>query len=270
MSCDRIDSLLSDGAPLDAGAKEHIAGCASCRSMITVLGESGEELGSEEVGRLKTLVSKDLRPVRPLPSDRKLVALLLIFFVSFSVLAAWPTRYHGLRGLNATQMAIYFSVIACCAFLGALAIIQEMIPGSRKRISPVLAMALAVIGLIAVIVVLFPNFSTNHFVRYGEGCIRVGSVCGLLAGLLLFLALRTGFFASPVSAAISVGFFAGLSGVAVLAMHCSLLTVPHILVWHFGVLLLGLAAGTGIGLLLEIAGSKKIFANRNFRDSAPE
>jgi len=41
-------------------------------------------------------------------------------------------------------------------------------------------------------------------------------------------------------------------------------------VWHFGVLLLGLAAGTGIGLLLEIAGSKKIFANRNFRDSAPE
>jgi hypothetical protein len=209
MSCDRIDSLLSDGAPLDAGAKEHIAGCASCRSMITILGESGGELGPEEVGRLKTLVSKDWRPVRPLPSDRKLVALLLIFFVSFSVLAAWPTRYYGLRGLNATQMAIYFSVIACCAFLGALAIIQEMIPGSRKRISPVLAMALAIIGLIAVIVVLFPNFSTSHFVRYGEGCFRVGSVCGLLAGLLLFLALRTGFFASPVTAAISVGFSRG-------------------------------------------------------------
>jgi hypothetical protein len=270
MNCQNIDNFLSEGSPLDGQAQEHVAGCSSCRSMITGLAGVNGQPTPEEIAKIKNLLSSDLKPARSLPSDRKLVTALLLFFICFAVLAAWPFHYFGLRALTANQMAIYFGVIVACAFLCAVAIVQEMIPGSQRRIRPSLAIALGATGLVAVTVILFPNFDSSHFVRYGMGCFRVGSFCGLVAGLLLWLTIRRGFFTSPISGAIVAAFFASLAGVAVLAMHCSLLTVPHILVWHFGVLAVGAAAGTGLGWLCEILNAKRFSANRNFAAKIPE
>jgi hypothetical protein len=270
MNCQNIDSLLSEGSPLDGRAQEHIAGCSSCRSMITGLAGIDGQPTLEEIAGIKKLLSSNLRPARSLPSDRKLVTLLLLFFISFAVLAAWPFHYFGLHALTANQMAIYFGVIAACAFLCAVAIVQEMIPGSQRRIRPALAIALGATGLVTVTVILFPNFDSSHFVRYGMGCFRVGSLSGLVAGLLLWLALRRGFFTSPLTGAVTAAFFSSLAGVAVLAMHCSLLTVPHILVWHFGVLAVGAVAGTGLGWLCENLSAKRFSANRNFAAKIPE
>ncbi|MDQ2777020.1 MAG: DUF1109 domain-containing protein [Acidobacteriota bacterium] len=270
MNCQNIDNFLSEGSPLDARAQEHVAGCSSCRSLITGFAGFDGQPTLEEIAAIKKLLSSDLERAKALPSDRKLVTLLLLFFVSFAVLAAWPFHYFGLHALTANQMAVYFGVIAACAFLCAVAIVQEMIPGSRRRIRPALAIALGTSGLVAVTVMLFPNLDSSHFVRYGMGCFRVGSLCGVVAGLLLWLTLRKGFFTSPVSGAVTVAFFASLAGVAVLAMHCSLLTVPHILVWHFGVLAVGAAAGTGLGWLFENLNAKRFSANRNFAGKIPE
>ena len=76
-----------------------------------------------------------------------------------------------------------------------------------------------------------------------------GCACAFLGGVLFSLILKKSFFSSPLAAATSIGFFAGLAGVAVLALHCPVQSVPHIVVWHMTVLGIGAAGGAIAGSL---------------------
>src|ERR1035438_10017324 len=210
------------------------------------------ELDQQVIRELKTRLTADLRPVRALPSDGKLITLLVLFLAVFTALAAWPVHYIGLRALTPTQLCLYFGVIAAAVILCAVALVQEMIPGSRRRIDPFIAIAAAVAGLVGTVMILFPSFDATRFVRIGARCFRYGSICGFICGLLLALLLRRASFTSPFRGTIAACFLASLAGVAVLAMHCPMLTASHILVWHLGVLLLGISAGAGLGEIARI------------------
>ncbi len=201
----------------------------------------------ERLDSIRSLVTSSLRPVRPLPSDATLICIALGLFIAFSLLAAVPVDYRGFHRLSTMQRLAYYPVITVCALLFSVSLVHEIIPGSRRRIHPALGVVFSLFSLASVAFGLFPNHHLAHFANLGLRCLGLGITCALVSGLLAYLLLRKGFAASPVRATTLTGFFAGLTGVAVLALHCPLQDVFHILVWHLGAMLTAGACGALLG-----------------------
>jgi hypothetical protein len=64
---------------------------------------------------------------------------------------------------------------------------------------------------------------------------------------LTWLLMRRGFVTDPLAGAVAGGAFAGLLGMAVLALHCPIFSATHIIVWHAGVIVVTSVAGACIG-----------------------
>lgn len=213
--------------------------------------ENLEPLDPNRLKAIRDRIAADAAPVKLLPSNLTLIGLLTAFFVAFSLLAAYIVRMLGLHVLTPVQMAFYFGLILLCAVGGAAVVVGEMIPGSRLRSRRRTWIVSTAVILPLTCVALFSSYDTRRFMHYGLPCFEIGSAVALITGLLLSLFLRKGFLASQRSAARVTGFFAALAGVAVLALHCPLLSVAHIFVWHFGVLLVGWLVGDLVGRRLE-------------------
>ena len=250
MSCDDVTKRLAEGAPLDAAEQQHAAGCPSCQSLLAPV-QAIEALDEEHLSAIRERVVAASAPVKPLPSDRVLIAFLTAVFLAFILLVARIVKMRALGALTPVQMLAYFGLILACALAGAAVIVGEMIPGSRLRSGSRMWMAATAVILPLTCVAIFRSYSTVHFVSLGIPCFEMGSACALGASLLLSLFLRKGFVAFRRSAARVAGFLAALAGVAVLALHCPFLSVAHIVTWHFGVLLAGWLAGDLIGRRLE-------------------
>ncbi|MBV9083923.1 MAG: DUF1109 family protein [Acidobacteriaceae bacterium] len=201
------------------------------------------------MNRLQALITMSLAPVRPLPSDRKLAWSLVVLFTAFTLITAIPVGYNGFHVLNAQQKFAYYALMLVCAACLSITIVQEMIPGSKHRISPRWTIVAAIFSLALLVSVLFHNFDLHAFVPLGIPCLRLGCLCALVSGALSWFALRRGFFASPLTASATVGSFAGLAGVAVLALHCPIQNSAHIIVWHLSVIVLGAIVGAVAGAL---------------------
>lgn len=217
--------------------------------MVQALTLPEAHLDRERIDQFQKLITGSLRPVRTLPSDRTLVWKLLAFFTAFSLLAAIPVGYKGFHVLNEYQRFAYYGLILLCAACFSITTVQEMIPGSKRRASPGWTIAAATLSLAVLVSVLFHNFDLDRFVALGIPCLRLGCICALAGGALSWLILRKGFFTSPVAAGVTVGFFAGLAGVAVLALHCPIQNSAHIIVWHLGPMALGGVGGAILGTL---------------------
>ncbi len=249
MNCHHITGKLAEGAALEAPEMEHVAGCEACQELTSAI--EAPNLDAEFLRKLRAEIGADIVPVSPLPSDGALIGRLVAAAVAFIVLVAFAVRMLGIDALSPLQMLVYFGVILSSVAAGAAVITGEMIPGSRLRSRGTLWAIATSAGLVLVSVALFRNYDLGRFVRLGMPCLEIGSVAAMTAGLLLSLHVRRGFLGFPRAAARRIGFFAAVSGVAVLALHCPYLNVSHILVWHFGVLLLGWLAGDLAGRFLE-------------------
>jgi hypothetical protein len=73
----------------------------------------------------------------------------------------------------------------------------------------------------------------------------------LIGGLLGWRLLQRGYLVSPRETIVLYGFFAGLVGVAVLALHCPIRNSLHVLVWHLGALVLTGFVGLLMGKFIE-------------------
>ncbi len=247
MNCDGIREFLSESQPLTVAAELHLASCAGCRAMLQALTPPQEEPNPKHIREIQSLITASLAPVRPLPSNRKLVCRLLVVFAAFSLLATLPVGYKGFHVLNTYQKVTYYGLLLVFAVWFSITIVQEMIPGSKRQATSRWPIMAAMIGLALLIYLLFQDFDTNRFGALGIPCLRLGCICALLSGALFWLICRKGFLTSPVTACASVGFFAGLAGVSVLALHCPIENSAHIIVWHLGAMLLAGLGGTVIG-----------------------
>jgi hypothetical protein len=210
-----------------------------------------EPLDSNRLAAIRERIVAETAPVTPLPSDTALIGFLTGVFVAFTFLAAFIVHMNAPAVLSPAQMTFYYGLILVSAVEGAAVVVGEMIPGSPLRARRSFWVVATALALPLVCVALFGNYSVRRFVHFGIPCFEVGSLSAAVAGLLFSLLIRKGFVASRRSAARVVAFFAALSGVAVLALHCPLLSIPHILVWHFGVLLVAWLVGDFIGRRLE-------------------
>jgi hypothetical protein len=203
----------------------------------------------EHISSIQRLVTTSLKPVRPLPSNRTLAWTLLAIFAAFSLVAAVPVGYNGFHVLNPSQKFAYYGVILISAAWFSIAAVQEMIPGSARKTKSIWPILATIFALALLVSALFQDFDTDRFVALGIPCLRLGSICALLSGALFWIVIRKGLFTSPVAASATVGFFAGLAGVAVLALHCPIQNSAHIIVWHLGAMVIGGLGGAILGAL---------------------
>ena len=247
MNCEDFRNSLCKGEPIAGDAADHLQACPACRAMLEALDVPPEEPDPRRLELAKRQIERALTPVLPLPSDASMIFWSVGLFIVFSAVAASPFGFQGFLTLSIVQCACYYVVITTGALFFSLATVQEMVPGSRRRIDPMLVVGVSLVVNALLVVLLFPHFELTDFVHSGVPCLRFGVICAAVSAWIAYLFVRRGFFTSPVRAAILIGFFAGLAGVSVLALACRIQNASHILVWHLGAMLLSGLAGAVFG-----------------------
>jgi hypothetical protein len=130
-----------------------------------------------------------------------------------------------------------------------------MRPGA-KRIGGGLLFIWIFAAIEAVFLILFHDYSLGRFVHWGTGCLRAGLLCAIPAAFLMWFLVWRGYVLNPVSAGAAIGCIAGLAGLTALEIHCPILTVPHVAVWHAAVVVVCAAAGALAGLATSRARSR--------------
>jgi hypothetical protein len=217
--------------------------------MVESLNSPGEAPDEQRLAQVKERIGRTTTAVRSLPSDTSMFVIALLLFLAFSMLLAMPVGYQGFLRLSALQRICDYATILVVAALFSLAIVQEMVPGARRRINPFTLLILLLMLLPLTTVALFPDFSLADFVKRGVPCLRFGLVCAAISAAFGFWLIKKGYASSPIRAGAIFGAFAGLVGVAALALHCPILNAAHILVWHCGGMLISGLAGAVLGAL---------------------
>jgi Negative regulator of sigma F len=258
MSCDEIRQFLAEGEELSPAAREHLSSCPSCRAMCAVLEQPAAVPDSDRLNEIRSRLTSRLSPVRALPPNRVLTAVALASFASILLAATLYDGHQALHALTPFQMLVYFGSFLLLAIFFSVALVEQIVPGSKRRVNSGALLAGAWLLLIALIPLLFRRFELNNFVEDGLPCLKLGTAGAVLAGCLGFVLMRKGFLTSPLQASLLLGSFAGLAGVTALALICPYLNAPHILVWHLGPMVIGGLGGTAIGLVLTQWAPNKI------------
>ena len=207
-----------------------------------------EQPDARRLAGIAQQLESSLVPVRPLASRATTILLALGSFVIFAVAAAYPFGYFGFHHLGAFVRLLCCVAIGAAAALLVLALDQELVPGSKRYVRPGLLMASLFAALGGLTAVLFPVFTMEGFISRGFPCLRLGTLCALVFGALLAIWLKRGYAVSGARAGAVAGFLSGLAGVAVLALHCPIQNAGHILVWHFGAIVIASECGVLAGL----------------------
>ncbi len=188
-----------------------------------------------------------LAPVRPLPPAWVLVGGVALACAAVALAGAARAGFNGFEKLDVFERALIFSTLCILVWLGATEAAGEMIPGSRRRVSPRALPAGTSLALIAIFAILFHDFGTERFVSQGIRCLAAGLMHAIPAALISWFLLRRGFAVNPVAAGLVLGTVAGLAGVSMLELHCANLEVLHVMLWHTAVIPVSAAAGALIG-----------------------
>src|SRR5689334_430779 len=175
----------------------------------------GTEIPPDEqrLAEIRNRLTSRLTPVRALPSNAVLIAFAL---AGFALICLLGTMYGGQKGwhaLNLVQTIVYFGVFLFLAVLFAIAVVDQLIPGARRRIRPAWLMGGGALLLVALAPVLFERFDVNRFVARGIHCVEFGTVCAAAGGLLSFFLIRRGGLTLLLVAAAMRGYLSGCRGV---------------------------------------------------------
>jgi Negative regulator of sigma F len=205
--------------------------------------QSPYEIEPALLERVASTARASLRAVRPLPPTWILSGGLVLIVASIALAGAARAGFYGIEEMGLVQRALIFSTLTMLAWVTATKFVHEMIPGSRRWLSPRVLLGVISAALLGVFALLFRDYQTYHFLSAGIVCLLTGFLFAIPAGLLSWLVLRRGFAVSPVSAGLAAGTLAGLAGVAMLELHCENFQAAHVLVWHTAVVPLSAVAG---------------------------
>jgi hypothetical protein len=201
----------------------------------------------ELLDRISLSVGSDLQSVASMPPSWILVGRLILIGGLVAVSGAILLGGHGFRAMSPLEISVVLAVLGVWMGVAASQCVVEAIPGSRRIASP-LAIALSgCLILTAIFGVLFRDYHAERFVTQGIKCLAAGIGFAIPAALGIWFVLRNGFTTNATASGFARGMLAGLAGLTMLELHCPNLEVPHLVVWHVGVLpmggLLGLVAG---------------------------
>ncbi|HSU60197.1 MAG TPA: NrsF family protein [Bryobacteraceae bacterium] len=263
MNCSDLDFLLStagsDG-PLPTGLSAHLKTCARCQALAAALNQSQPltSLPGESIASVEDRLLKNLKPVHALPSKKLFFAAFLSIFFVLLALGIFHLGAFAWAELSLTRRIMICASLGASAALLAYSMVQQMFPGSRRRLSPALLSAGTFVCLTLILAALFEVGHSGRFLRDGIPCFEAGIPYAVPAAILFWLILRRGVMLSPRATGVICGALAGLIGVSVLEVHCSNFDLRHILVWHLGVGVVGALAGLAIGWVGEMISRRRI------------
>lgn len=209
------------------------------------------DLKPEMLQRIADSIKPSLRPVRPLPPTWVMAGGLVLVCVAVSLVGAARAGFFGFEKMDLLERSLVFPALLIFAWAAGAAFVNEMIPGSLRRISPGTLLAVGSVALLGVFASLFRDYRTDHFLSLGIVCLLTGILHAIPAALLAWLLLRRGFALNSVSAGLAAGILGGLAGVGVLELHCPNFQAAHVLLWHTAVVPLSGAAGALVGWALH-------------------
>jgi Negative regulator of sigma F len=212
------------------------------------------DLKPEARQRAADSIKASLRPVRPLPSTWIIASGLVLVCAAVSVAGAARAGFFGFEKMDLLERLLIFPALVLVAWLAGNGFVNEMIPGSLRRVSPSALSGICSAALLAVFAFLFRDNQTDHFFSIGIVCLITGFLHAIPAALLAWLLLRRGFAVNSISAGLVAGTLGGLAGVGVLELHCPNFQAAHILVWHIAVIPLSSAVGALAGWALRLRG----------------
>jgi hypothetical protein len=206
--------------------------------------------------RIADSIKPSLRPVRPLQPAWALTVGLVLICAVVSLAGAARAGFFGFEKMDILERLLIFPALVILFWVTGVEFIHEMIPGSRRRVSPEAFLGLGSAALLALFALLFRDYRTDHFISAGIACLLTGFLYAIPAALLGWLLLRRGFAVNPISAGLVAGVLGGLAGVGMLELHCPNFQAAHVLVWHTAVVPLSGAAGALVAWMLRFrAGS---------------
>jgi Negative regulator of sigma F len=245
MTCRDLDrQLASRGSAALYAGRNHAATCPRCRDLLHAIavddaaGDLNPALAAEIAGRL----AGDLTAVRPLPPAGLLTTAFALIFSALTLLGGLALGDRALLRMDWLTALFTFASLAGSACLVAFALTGEMTPGRRLAPPWVLASGI-LLGLALVFATLFPYREEPAFWLHVWRCLRAGLAAGSIAAALVWLILRRGAVLDPRACSALAGLLGGLTGTAILEMHCPDFNVMHIIVGHWG----AAALGAGIG-----------------------
>jgi len=201
--------------------------------------------------RVADSIKPSMRPVRPLPRTWVLAGGLVLVCAAVALAGAARAGFYGFEKMGLLERVLIFSTLGFLAWVAGTEFVNEMIPGSRRRVSAGALLGMGSVVLVSVFALLFHDYHTDHFVSVGIVCLITGVLHAVPAALLSWLVLRRGFAVNFVSAGLAAGTLAGLAGVGLLELHCPNFQATHILVWHTAVVPVSGALGALIGWALR-------------------
>jgi hypothetical protein len=260
MNCHDVDQALSQGSPLPLQAEEHAGTCNRCQQLLSALNSpvSTDPLSPAALRNIAEKLADNLRPVRPLAPARYFVGAFVGIFVFIVALSVYRSGAFAIAVMTPLQTTAILSTLAIGSGLLVYSLVNQMVPGSRHRISPAL-LAVGITILVAMVMaVLFQVQQEENFWGNAWVCIRAGTLVGAITAAPFWLVLRRGAILSPRMTGAAAGLLAGLAGTSMLEMHCPILDAWHILLSHLGVAILCALAGLAMGLTAEIRGRRSI------------
>lgn len=206
-----------------------------------------QDPNAETLVRIAESISGSMRPVRSLPPRWILGGALALISSAVALSGAAGLGFFGIGKMSPLERVAVFSVLGILVLTTASELVSAMIPGSRRRFSSSGLLSISGICLAAVFALTFDDYQTTHFMHAGLVCLGIGLLHAIVAGLLSWLILRRGFAVNPVSAGLTAGTMAGLTGMSMLELHCPNFQLAHLLVWHLGVLVVSAGLGALCG-----------------------
>jgi hypothetical protein len=245
-----LDRWFGKQAPaLPFEAQRHLDDCQRCRKLYSFFSEAAP-VGNAPRGlelRVTQAIKGSLKPVSPLPSGTAIAAELIVAFLLFSAMIISVMTASGFVAMNLLQLAGIGAILALGVLLLGSSLAEQMTPGSLQRIPARAAAVILLTGLIAGIVLLFPWRIPEAFAIRGWRCLRAGLILAVPATPVFGFFVRRGVFLSLRTFGATLGAMAGLLSVTMLQFSCELQNIPHLLVWHVGVLAISTAVGAIAG-----------------------
>ena len=248
MTCREFVRRLSEMSRPDSLQKAHARSCPACAALL----DEGPAV-SPTAGLVARITEHmDLTPVRPLAGDKALTLRLLAVLGAAVVGGVAVVGIHSHRGADeVTWLLLYGCLVVASSALG-VCLPRRVVPGSAfsgAHWVSFVALALFAAGVSA----RFGRMDLADPIRVGAGCLTVGTLWGVAAAAGVWVVLRRGVWLGAGTGGLA-GLAAAMSGLAGLTLHCPILDVSHVLLWHGAAVVLLTFAGAGLMNLRNFPG----------------
>lgn len=258
MTCREVSEHLDRGAresreALSAEVRKHIDQCSACGALWEFLFESeGPDADAVPQPEVEQLLLTNLQAVRPIPSKTTRAMGFLAVFGLVSAVFVGVMGVQGAAGMAGLQLAGVLAAAVLSAAMVSISLSAGVTPGESRLFPCIKVVLTGLAGLIALTAALFPWETGQDFLTHGLGCFVTGFAYSLPALGITLVLVRRGAPLQLETVGMGAGMLAGLVGLVILHLGCTMHTAPHVMLGHLTLPLLGAAMGYGLGRALPL------------------